>query len=437
MSAMTTAEWLQKVERENKEINDAITPDFLQGLNDLFEQYGGRIPLIIDLNAELRAEEKRPENKTEDGKKTPQYKYDLLISHLEGFLAETNEKLRGLRWHMASNLHIDGAKVSERTITMMLRGIMPPKSERTEAHTVEEFLANPELTTEPGVVVPYLCWESMQTMVSGREKVGKSSLVLAGCAAFTRGDDFLGQPTAGGTVLWLTEEHPKIILNRAIEFEVDQKRFLVQPLSRSPGGPIHQLRESVAQYRPDVVVVDTLYKFAQIEDENVSVYWYPVMQVFDEVAETGAGLIALHHAVKSGTGYRGSTALGGHVDAILDVRQPKGSPGRVRQIEGKGRLSMGEPFKVRLQGNHFDLFTQAQEAVVEATTLEHEIEDGLREYGPQSNMDTFATKISRKKSDVRKTMKTMHEDGRIAKSKDGWRLTTAEDELPALATVGV
>lgn len=207
------------------------------------------------------------------------------------------------------------------------------------------LLDHPELDVEPKVVLPHLAWSGLKTLVSSREKMGKSTLAMAAAAAATRGDVFLGVQTTKQRVLWVTEEPRVVCKLRSHAFGCTRDDFFILPMGYNTPS---RLLGAVAHWAPTLVVIDTLYRFAGVEDENDASVWTPLMNLFDQVTATSASLLLLVHAIKhSEKGeYRGSSAIGGFVDAILEMSVPKNG-GNIRQLAGRGRLHFGKPFAVR------------------------------------------------------------------------------------------
>lgn len=251
------------------------------------------------------------------------------------------------------------------------------------------LLDHPELDVEPKAVLPHLAWSGLKTLVSSREKMGKSTLAMAAAAAATRGDVFLNEQTTKQRVLWVTEEPRVVCKLRAHAFGCTRDDFFILPMGYNTPS---QLQGAVAHWAPTLVVIDTLYRFAGVEDENDASVWTPLMNLFDGITATSAALLLLVHAIKhSEKGeYRGSSAIGGFVDAILEMHVPKNG-GNVRQLSGRGRLHFGKPFAVRclnLDKGEFDLLTDVDTHKTEE--MEQDLMTYVKEY--PGRMKTRITK---------------------------------------------
>ena len=230
--------------------------------------------------------------------------------------------------------------------------------------TLQSILDDPDAMKEPEAVMPRLAYAGRLTLLSAREKEGKSTLASAGAAAVSDGARFLGEMGKAGPVLWVgLEEHPGDTARRFQGFGAQGDRvFLLEVLEH----PFADLAAAVEQSGAVLVVVDTLSRFAEtlVKDASRSTEWTPVMGGLTRVArETGAAVLVLHHARKDG-GYRDSTAIGAGVDAIFEMTA--GDDGTTRKIKGKGRWTI-EDFAIRLEDNRYTL--AAGELTLDARVL--------------------------------------------------------------------
>jgi bifunctional DNA primase/polymerase-like protein/AAA domain-containing protein len=214
-------------------------------------------------------------------------------------------------------------------------------------YMLRELMARPELLAPPKVIIPKLAWVGQKTILSSREKIGKTTLLYAGIAAATRGDDFLGEPTTRiERALILTEEalaHPTRRAGALMHADPDRVRIV--PMGMNPRA---QLKEAVLRWRPDFVLVDTLYRYSGVEDENASGVWHPIFAEFDVLTRRGITLVIAVHAIKGSKDgkYRGSSALGGFVDVILEMAEPTAGS-VVRNIYAKARIPVEQQFAVK------------------------------------------------------------------------------------------
>jgi len=212
-------------------------------------------------------------------------------------------------------------------------------------YTLGELLQRPELLTVPVPAIPFLAWPGLKTLLSAREKTGKSTFALAGAAAASRGARFLDEDTPPATVVWATEEPLVIIVQRAAGMGADENRFVILPMDANPP---KQLLHAYERWKPQIVVIDTLYRYAMVEDENDAAAWLPHLRQLDEITRAGVALLMLVHATKSSTQgeYRGSTAIGGFVDVLLAMTGT--GTGTTRVLKAVGRIPVTD-YRVRLE----------------------------------------------------------------------------------------
>jgi hypothetical protein len=85
-------------------------------------------------------------------------------------------------------------------------------------------------------------------------------------------------------------------------------------------GQANELRALVAQYRPVLVVVDTLAMAFPGLDENTSQAMSTVVALARSLTEHGAAVVLIHHDTKEGTGTpRGHSILNGALDVSLQL----------------------------------------------------------------------------------------------------------------------
>lgn len=100
-------------------------------------------------------------------------------------------------------------------------------------------------------------------LVGAKPKVGKSTFSRALGVAVARGDSFLGRATKQGAVMYIALEDSLQIIGDHIRklglTDADPLRFITEPLSTDA------LRIEVERQRPALVVIDPLYRFANIK----------------------------------------------------------------------------------------------------------------------------------------------------------------------------
>ena len=85
----------------------------------------------------------------------------------------------------------------------------PSMRSLSPARSLGDLLADPSLLVEPEILIPFLAVTNRTTLLSGREKSGKSTLTAQLVADATRGRDVLGMPIpVPRSVLWYSIDEP-------------------------------------------------------------------------------------------------------------------------------------------------------------------------------------------------------------------------------------
>ncbi|MBN9510671.1 MAG: AAA family ATPase [Alphaproteobacteria bacterium] len=78
------------------------------------------------------------------------------------------------------------------------------------------------------------------------------------------------------------------------------------------------------QAQAELVILDNLTTLAGVEDENSAAALGPVVQFLLRVKQAGHACILVHHAGKSGTNFRGSSAIATTFETIIGLRRLEG-----------------------------------------------------------------------------------------------------------------
>ena len=204
----------------------------------------------------------------------------------------------------------------------------------------------------PGQIGPET-FPGIITIYSGAPKEGKSQYLLALCHAISQGRPFRGHPTTRTKVLWLTEEGsttltkakhrlklPKELDNFPVLKRTDIREIIGQ--DADPKQLPKLIFDEVLIYcktnNVGLVVIDTLAKFITPPgtDEN-SAAMNDALDPVCALRDAGLAVIIIHHSVKNGKGYRGSTSIVGGLDDQIEFSAPNGVEDTVREIAYKGR----------------------------------------------------------------------------------------------------
>ncbi len=257
------------------------------------------------------------------------------------------------------------------------------------ARPLDAWIADPSLLAPPQIVVPWLAVAGCCTLLSGREKSGKTTLTAQCIAAATLGHAVLGAPTpAPVTVLWYAvDERKEDTLRRFHGLELDAQRLIISADPRTVEELLEALEQHLAEYPAvDVVVVDTLSRlFAGSRiDANQSDRVEPILwRIVEALRRHAVAGVLLYHTNKDGRNYRGSTAIGATVDEILVLRRrgedrdsddfddPEAADDGRRLLEQNGRNLRGRQHLVYADGRYvpFDVSSGVRDRILETLSL--------------------------------------------------------------------
>lgn len=297
-----------------------------------------------------------------------------------------------------------------------------------EAPTMAELLADPKALADDVVVVPRLAWQGRATLLSGREKEGKSSYLGAAVAAVSRGRDFCGVPVPAGDVLWIGIDEPRRdVLRRLAHHEADGHR--VRIVEQLPQG-VEGLRRLLAQHRPALTIVDSLTGYAHglVESMNdraqMSRVLFPLIHAARAV---DTALVLVHHDKKAGDGYSDSQTIGATVDVILQWKDPKVAGDLTRrEVEARGRIAVPH-YAVRLDAVGAYVAVDTADVPIDVRIL------SLLEAQPLLSFRQLADAIGGRAANVQEAVRRLVAFGKVIDANGGgtkkaaYRLTTHEE----------
>lgn len=210
----------------------------------------------------------------------------------------------------------------------------PVKPWRTPA----EILAAAETNLRTWLWPEVIPFASRSLLIGPPKTAGKSTLLWFLLALATKGAAIDGSPIPPTKFVVLTEEGDLELADKLRAFGIDGDAGLV--LSRPVAGD-RPLRENVADALAQakaigarILVIDTFVRFAGLasDEENSSSAVAAAIATLEPATEAGMAVILVHHVNRregaaGGDASRGSTALPGAVEAILDLR-PSLDPGK-------------------------------------------------------------------------------------------------------------
>jgi hypothetical protein len=223
------------------------------------------------------------------------------------------------------------------------------------------------------------------TVLAGREKAGKSTLVfglLRALLAENEGTEFLDRTCRPTPVVILSEEPDGAVAEKLRLFSLAQKSNL-RLLTRSglaAGRP--RLREAVAlaveeatRTGAGVLILDSFSFWAGLhgEAENQAGAVQDAVHPLLQATASGLAVLVVHHTSKATGELRGSTALGAAADVILTLtrdRSPDEASGR-RRLDADGRYrATPSSLLIELEGTRYRTLGSPAEFSREARLVE-------------------------------------------------------------------
>ena len=165
------------------------------------------------------------------------------------------------------------------------------------------------------------------TLVSGRPKAGKSTLLFGLCAALRTGQPFLGMPTRPTKTIYCTEERWSSYDSKAKLFGDPDYLYLYEhKAGLDLAGLCEALAHDAADYGAGLVIIDTWTKWARFgsgslnDADSVRVQMGHLEHLASTVAVMAVGYQRKGEG-EFGEGVMGSTEIVGRADVIMELRR--------------------------------------------------------------------------------------------------------------------
>ncbi len=161
------------------------------------------------------------------------------------------------------------------------------------------------------------------SIIAGKPKTGKSTLLRCLALAMCRGESFLERGTHKGPVLYFAlEEKISEVQKHYLDLGAngDEEIFFY---FQTPGkDPFGFLKTEISSRKPSLIVIDPVFRFLEVKDSNDYQETNRALSKILEVARSSqAHIICSHHMNKGERagpeGILGSTAIFGGVDSAL------------------------------------------------------------------------------------------------------------------------
>ncbi|MFL5338743.1 MAG: AAA family ATPase [Gemmataceae bacterium] len=200
------------------------------------------------------------------------------------------------------------------------------------------------------------------TLLTSLWKMGKTTLLSVLLARMKAGGELAGRAVRAGGAVVVTEESPDYWVERGRRLALDPDLvFFCQPFRAKPTHAqwlalVERIEAHVAGAGINLVVIDPLATFLPGQDENGAGTMLAALLPLQALTHRGAAVLLLHHPRKQesepGHAARGSGALAGHADILLELRSyPRaGEADRRRRLCGLSRFAQ-TPRQVVLELN--------------------------------------------------------------------------------------
>lgn len=258
-----------------------------------------------------------------------------------------------------------------------------------------EFVRLDELdpASEPDWVWPGYAAAGCITILSAAPKAGKSTLLRSLLRDLYRGGPLAGtdRPMTAPTLI-VSEETAGHWARQAeaLDLPRDLLHLCAQPFFAKPSlaqweQAVAKVAASVERLKPRLVIFDTLSNLWPVRDENSAAEVNAALMPIRSISELGPAVILVHHDRKGGghhgEGARGSSAIGGFADALVQLKRYRDDPADTRRrLAYVGRFDCAEPQTVidLEEGGYRPIGPQAQ---VHAQSVMEHIAEALPEDG--------------------------------------------------------
>jgi hypothetical protein len=290
-----------------------------------------------------------------------------------------------------------------------------------------EFARLGDLLAEPDVEIPWVVDQllpagGLSAMVA-KPKVGKSTLARCIALAVSRGDNVLGRTTKQGAVLYLALEESKHQVKAHFKALGAGNDSIHVYAGRAPTDALLELRGAVAEHKPVLVVIDTLFRLTRVKDANdyaqVTAALDPLLALAREI---GTHIMFLHHSPKGDPRQAidaalGSTAIAGSVDTLMVLRRGD----RFRTIITEQREGEGFPEEMTLD------FDSESRGVALGTTRQdaddreagHEILAWLGTQAEPVAEKTIHEAVEGRRATLQRALRKMVDDGTVERTGRG------------------
>ncbi len=210
--------------------------------------------------------------------------------------------------------------------------------------TLSEAVEN--VPPEPDYVWHGLLAPGATTLLGGKPKDGKTTMMFGLLAALEQGRPFLGLATRPTRALLLTEERPSTLAEKRERWQVDPL-LLMRHAAGNREWPeiVGEAIEAAKANGAGLLIVDTFAEWTSLggDSENASGAVIEQFRPLHHAAAEGLAVLAIHHLRKGASegwdSFRGSGAFQGTVDVLARLNR-KGET--FRELHSEGRFAASQ-----------------------------------------------------------------------------------------------
>lgn len=192
------------------------------------------------------------------------------------------------------------------------------------------------------------------TLLTSLWKSGKSTLISVLLARLKTGGTVAGLPVRAGRAVVISEEPPAMWLDRSRVVDLDgHVDWFCQPFRGKPSETdwlelLDRVGRLGAEKGVSLLVIDALANLSPMRSENDAVQMLRALKPLQGLSAQGLATLLSHHPCKGptvpGQAARGSGALSGYVDIILEMQAVSQQPGdRRRRLRAYSRHAATPP----------------------------------------------------------------------------------------------
>jgi putative DNA primase/helicase len=278
-----------------------------------------------------------------------------------------------------------------------------------------------DLLAEPEEKVSWLLADKLPaggiSLVSAKPKVGKSTFARCLALAVALGEPFLGCPTAQGPVIYLAlEEKRSEVKKHFSDLGATGEEPIHIHCAAAPAGAMAELCRIAQEVKPVLVIVDPLFKFLRVRDENAYAEVSNAIEPLLSLArETGAHVMLLHHNGKAERSdamdaILGSTAIFGGVDTAIIIKRSD----RFRTLQSSQKYGVDWPeTTLVLEETSRSLSLGVERAQADTSRIVEQILDYLRGSDESHTRVDIETHVEGKTAHKRAALKSLTGTGQV------------------------